>query len=122
MHEELKSIYVSQENKQVTKANLRAEDDWSDAGSFKSKSNQENQEFLFDPSLVRDIFGGVLQTEFHIEGTKIVNVQHEPFFVLNLEIPRNGDNTLSTCLESYFKEGRIHDYQHKGRVVGATHK
>ena len=79
-------------------------------------------ESLFEPSLIRDIFGGEQQIEVHIEGSRSVSVSHEPFFVLNLEIPRNGDNTLQTCLASYFQERRIHDYQHNGRNVRATHK
>lgn len=72
--------------------------------------------------MIRDIFGGVLQTELHIEGSRSVSLTHEPFFVLNLEIPRNGTKNLQTCLNSYFTERRIDDYRHNGRTVRATHK
>ena len=60
MHEELKLLYVPQSNKKVNIANSRAEDDWSNAGALKATKAQENAEVLFEPSLIRDIFGGVL--------------------------------------------------------------
>ena len=64
----------------------------------------------------------MLQTEFHIEGAKSASFTQEPFFVLNLEIPKDGDYDLQTCLESYFNEKRINDYERNGRKVRATHK
>jgi ubiquitin C-terminal hydrolase len=88
---------------------------------YKATTVQENQEQLFEPSLIRDIFGGVTQTEFHIEGTKNVSTTHEPFFVINLEIPKFTTN-LQTCLESYFKDKYISDYEKNGRRVSAWHK
>ncbi len=45
----------------------------------------------------------------------------EPFFVLNLEIPKFAA-TLNDCLESYFNDKVISDYQQKGRHVRAWHK
>ena len=63
-----------------------------------------------------------MQTEFHVEGTRSVSINHEPFFVLNLEIPRTSHMTLSECLKSYIQERRINDYKHNGRTVRATHK
>ena len=122
MHEDLKKIYVPQVNKKVAIANIRAQDEWQNSGALRETSCQENQESIFEPSLIRDIFGGVLQTELHIEGTRSVSVTHEPFFVLNLEIPRHGQKNLQTCLNSYFTERNIDDYRHKGRTVRATHK
>ena len=101
MHEELKRIYVPQVNKKVIQANIRAQDEWSNTGALKTTSVQENTASLFEPSLIRDIFGGVQQIEIHVEGSRSVSVSHEPFFVLNLEIPRDGLN-LQTCLASYF--------------------
>ena len=68
MHEELRQIYVPQENKQVMLANIRAEDEWSNVGALKTKNAQENMEVLFEPSLIRDIYGGIQQTEIYIEG------------------------------------------------------
>lgn len=87
MHEELKTIYVPQENKKTNIANIKAQEEWSHAGSLKTTSVQENTQSIFEPSLIRDIFGGVQQTEIHVEGSRSVSVSHEPFFVLNLEIP-----------------------------------
>ncbi len=52
--------------------------------------------------MIRDIFGGLLRTEFHVEGRKQVNVSFEPFFVLNLEITRCEE--LANCLESFFEK------------------
>lgn len=49
-----------------------------------------NKDQILEPSLIRDIFGGVLRTEFHIENTKYISTTFEPFFVLNLEIPKEG--------------------------------
>lgn len=46
----------------------------------------------------------------------------EPFFVLNLEIPRFGEKSLTNCLESYFHEKKVNDYMHEGRRANATHK
>jgi hypothetical protein len=34
----------------------------------------------------------MLQTEFHIQGTKIVSKTEEPFFVLNIQIPEYENN------------------------------
>jgi hypothetical protein len=59
MHEELKLIYVPQVNKKAMQANLNAADDWNNTGALKQKMAQENTESLFEPSLIRDIFGGV---------------------------------------------------------------
>ena len=49
-------------------ANVRADDDWSSVGALKTKKAQENMEVLFEPSLIRDIYGGIQQTEIHVEG------------------------------------------------------
>ncbi len=68
MHEELKLIYVPQINKKAIQANLSAGDEWSSTGALKQKMAQENTASLFEPSLIRDIYGGIQQTEIHIEG------------------------------------------------------
>jgi len=70
--------------------------------------------------LIRDIFGGLLRTEFHVEGSKKVSVTYEPFFVLNLEITKCED--LQSCLYSFFTEKRIEDYKHEGRKVKAYYQ
>ena len=49
-------------------ANMRSEDEWSNVGALKTKNAQENMEVLFEPSLIRDIYGGIQQTEIYIEG------------------------------------------------------
>jgi hypothetical protein len=53
---------------------------------------QENKTEILEPSIIRDIFGGILRTELHVDGTKVVHTSYEPFYVLNLEIPRDVDN------------------------------
>ena len=103
MHEELRLIYVPQKvDKKILQAKIRAEDEWSHTGALKTKNVQENWEVLNEPSLIRDIYGGVQQTEIHIEGQRSVSVSYEPFFVLNLEIPREGVKSVQTCLSAYF--------------------
>lgn len=56
-----------------------------------------------------------------MQGAKNVSETHEPFYVLNLEIPKHA-KTLQDCLESYFNDKVIHDYQQNGRKVRAWHK
>ena len=121
-HEELKQFYVAPAATSKALKQLKGDGDWNDVSGLKAKSYQENTEQIFEPSIIRDIFGGVLQTEFHVGGSKTVSTTEEPFFVLNLEIPKNGDYNLSTCLESYFNEKRIDDYEQHGKKVKATHK
>jgi ubiquitin C-terminal hydrolase len=67
--------------------------------------------------LIRDIFGGLLKNEFHIEGSKKVSVTYEPFFVLNLEI--SNSETIDDCLFNFFHEKKINDYKVEGRHVNA---
>jgi len=74
----------------------------------------------YEPSLIRDIFGGVLRTEFHIENSKQVSVTYEPFFVISLEITKCED--LESCLFNFFSEKRLNDYKHEGRPVKAYYK
>lgn len=73
MHEELKLIYVPQSNKKVNIKNLKAQDEWSQAGSMRATNSQENTESIFEPSLIRDIFGGIQQNEIHVEGRRVVS-------------------------------------------------
>lgn len=109
LHEELRHFYVPQYSKQATLQTLKGDGDWTSTGKLKTTSVQQNQQQIFSPSLIRDIFGGVLRTEFHVQGAKNVSETHEPFFVLNLEIPKHA-KTLQDCLESYFNDKVIHDY------------
>ena len=102
MHEELNNIYVKQESKRKIVSDLKGNDEWQESGALKVRSEQDNTEEIFKPSLLRDIFGGIFQTTFHIDGSKVVKTQQEPFFVLNLEIPYEYGPTLKSCLKSYF--------------------
>jgi len=51
-------------------------------------------------SLISDIFGGTIRTEFNVEGRNDVSITLEPFFMLNLEISRCEE--IESCLESFF--------------------
>lgn len=74
---------------------------------------QDNKDEIMQNSIIRDIFGGVLKTEFTVEQTKKTDVMLEPFYVLNLEIPRDCYD-LQQCLNSYFKKRDVRDYQQGG--------
>ena len=74
-----------------------------------------------EPSLIRDIFGGILRTEVQPHGYKTISKSQEPFYVINLEIPRDGYD-LSACLKSWCADKTIHDYQFQGKKVKATHR
>jgi len=66
-HEELKSIYVPQRlSSQQIQQRKQQDGDWSEVGGLKATSVQENKEQILEPSIVRDIFGGVLRTELHV--------------------------------------------------------
>lgn len=69
---------------------------------------------------MRDIFGGLIRTEFHVEGRKHTNVTFEPFFVLNLEITKCED--LESCLSSFFDQIPLSDYKVDGNIVRAHHQ
>jgi ubiquitin C-terminal hydrolase len=56
-----------------------------------------------------------------VEGSTKPSVTYEPFYILNLEIPRDAGD-LQACLKSFFEEKRILDYMHNGKRVRATHK
>lgn len=99
-HEELKPFHV---NQKVTQ-----EAGWAEVGA-KERTNQDNQEEIMQKSVIRDIFGGVLKTELIVEGSNKTSVSFEPFYVLNLEIPRNSID-IKACLHSYFNEKKIHDF------------
>ena len=63
-HEELKQFYVAPSPSLTKKEakSLKADDSWNDVNGFKQKSVQMNQSEIFEPSIIRDIFGGVLET------------------------------------------------------------
>jgi hypothetical protein len=76
---------------------------------------------LTKASVIRDIFGGMLRTEFHVEGRKNCTVTFEPFFFLNLEITKCED--LESCLSSFFESNYLSDFKDEtGKVVKAYHQ
>jgi hypothetical protein len=40
-------------------------------------------------SIIKDIFGGVIKTEITVANSNKVDIMNEPFYVLNMEIPRD---------------------------------
>ncbi len=109
---------IHQDKKVKEDANADA---WQEVGSGnQSKTFNNSESTLTKESLIRDIFGGLLRTEFHIEGRKQCTVSFEPFFDLQLEISRCQD--LQSCLNSYFDSKYLNDYKVEGKVVRAYHQ
>ena len=92
LHEEIKNIYVAQEEpespsptKVVKKTNN--DGDWNETSKNKINfSNKDSYALNYEPSIVRDIFGGVIRKEFHVEGQRSSTVSFEPNFILQLDI------------------------------------
>lgn len=114
LHEELKDIYISNEKKSAkeTKSN------WNEADK-KVTVNVSLQEIAH--SIITDIFGGIIRTEFHIEGSRNHSVNFDRCFVMSLDIPENGC-TINDCLDNYFKVNKVDGYQVKGKTVKASQK
>lgn len=55
-----------------------------------------------EKSLVLDIFGGIIRTEFHVEGSREHTVRFETSFVLSLDII-NDECTIEDCLDRFFE-------------------
>ena len=97
LHDELKLIYTLPESQNEGQTTI-AIDDWKETGAkgskmtFNNDINQQSQQ-----SLISEIFGGVIRTEFNVEGSKNVSITLEPFFILNLEISKCED--VDYCLE-----------------------
>jgi ubiquitin C-terminal hydrolase len=109
LHDELKLI---RDEKEEAKSNQGG--DWNMISEkAKGTMNFNNQSSKIDESLIRDIFGGVLRTELHVEGSRQTSVTFEPFFILNLEISKCYD--LESCLCSFFDERRLSDYKVEGK-------
>lgn len=81
-------MYTPDEKKEeVTTKEGGAPLEWQEVGvGNQQKRFNNNEESLTKGSLINDIFGGLLRTEFHVEGRKHTNITFEPFFMLNLEI------------------------------------
>ena len=114
LHEELALIHQPPTEDPSSK-----DDEWMETGS-KTKKHFNNDQNHLQTSLVRDIFGGLIRTEFHVEGRKQTNVTFEPFFALNLEISRCED--IENSLDSFFDQKRLSDYKVDGREVRAYHQ
>lgn len=136
LHEELRPIYVSNESAQDEwkeknspdpngKSLAKKADDtvyWNEIAQKQSDKIVFRNQDLFtkiDKSIIRDIFGGILRSQFHVEGTRQHNVDYEPFFVLSLPIPFD-ECKIEDCLAEYFKEDTVRDYKMNGRFVKAT--
>ena len=118
LHDEMVVIY-QETPKEVVAATITGE--WQEIGAGNQQKKFNNDESsLTKSSLVRDIFGGLLRTEFHVEGRKHVTVSFEPFFLLNLEISRCED--LESCLSSFFETKPLTDYMVDGKLARAWHQ
>jgi hypothetical protein len=106
----------------ATKEDSKNVDEWHETGhgnQLKTFNNEQGS--LTQASMIRDIFGGLLRTEFHVEGRKNCTVSFEPFFALNLEISKCED--LESCLSSYFRSKYLDDYKDEaGKFVKAYHQ
>ncbi len=56
---------------------------------------------MIEKSIVRDIFGGIMRNEFHVDGSRNSSVTFEPLFVLNLPIVYD-ECTIEECMDQYF--------------------
>lgn len=76
-----------------------------------------------DRSIVSDVFGGVVRSEFHVEGSRRHTVTYDPFFVLSLPIVYD-ECSIEDCLKAYFEPEYVEDYKDEktGRYVIATKK
>ena len=102
LHEEMKSIYVSNEKAKLPVK--QKEDEWQETAKLGQKICYNSLDHLNYPcSIVSDIFGGVLRKEFHVEGTRQTTVKHEPCFVLSLDIPFDGC-TIEDCMDDFFSK------------------
>ena len=69
-------------------------------------------------SIIRDIFGGILRTEFIIEGSRSTKVSFDPCFVLTLDIVED-ECTIEDCLDAYFQKQIVEGYKLDGKPVKA---
>jgi ubiquitin C-terminal hydrolase len=116
LHEELKEIYVP---------NQEVKDDgggWSETGE-KTQIKFNNHELLvnIENSIIRDIFGGIMRNEFHVDGSRQSSITFDPSFVLSLDIPNDyrDDITIEECLDNYFQKVNVEGYQQNGKTVRA---
>jgi len=109
LHNELKTHY---------KADEGTGGEWNEVGKKKMKMNFKNKLYeAVEPSVIFEIFGGILRNEFNVDRTRQVNVRYEPFFIVNLELNRS--ETLEDCLFSFCNPKNVQDYKLNGRTVRA---
>lgn len=125
LHEELKDIYVSNapknEEQKTHGGKTKSQDtEWTETGAGNAKITYNNHQDLekIQNSIIRDIFGGIVRTEFSVEGSRNHRVTFESCFVLTLDIPYDGC-TIEECLDGYFRKTEVHDYKQDGKVVRA---
>jgi len=89
LHEEIKNIYVPQEEPEspsptkVVKKSGNNDGDWNETAKQKLNfSNKDSYAQNYEPSIIRDVFGGVIRKEFHVENQRSSSVSFEPNFIL----------------------------------------
>ena len=125
LHEELKVFYVPNKAKDPIfdekKAKASQDDQqWNETGNkvknvvFKNEGIQ-NQ---IENSIIRDIFGGILRTEFHVDGSRSNSVSFDPCFVLTLDILED-ECSIEDCLDAYFTDQKVEGYKIDGKPAKA---
>lgn len=101
LHEDLKDIYVSNEEEQ--KSDKKVVGEWAETGENNKKLKFNNHDLLsnIENSIIRDIFGGIIRNEFNVEGSRHSSITFDPCFVLSLDILYD-ECTIEECLDSYF--------------------
>lgn len=77
-----------------------------------------NKDDKIEQSIIRDIFGGVIRTEFNVDGNRKHSVSFDPHFVINLDILYD-ECTIEECLDEYFKASNVEGYKQNDKVVRA---
>lgn len=126
LHEELKDFYVSNESKKdpildESKAKASKDDqEWNETGAknqkvvFRDKDIRNN----IENSIIRDIFGGILRTELHVNGSRSNSVSFDPCFVLTLDIVED-ECSIEDCLDAYFQNQQVEGYKIDGKPAKA---
>ena len=88
-------------------------------GSWNEIRSEKNEKIKFvnsdllqkiEKSIVLDIFGGIIRTEFHVEGSREHTDRFETSFVLTLDIIKD-ECTIEDCLDRFFEKQRVEGYQ-----------
>jgi len=96
----------------------KTNDSWTESKEKNHKVVINNDKNKFTHSIISDIFGGLIRTEFHVDGSRNHSVNLDPCFVLSL--PIIGEQcSIEDCLDQYFKQQAVEGYQLKGKTVRA---